>query len=586
MQNTSQRHKNNVRPGHQRGVRNMSESSTRPNYVSLLIAMGVIGLLVVMFPLEWIANPSVTVSLDQDAFSPNDDGILEDVSAFYTLSEPADVMAVVLNSAGVTVRTLVNQQPESNGQHAVKWNGRDDSGQIVPDGLYQIAVTAAATARQNEHSVPVKVDTTAPTLQLANLPNQELMTADSALTIEGSTDANVTVLVSGNPQPVPVDARGLFQATRQLSEGSNIFDIRAIDAAGNESIISREVILRTQPPELVLLEPAENNGFVKNSLMTVRGVTSSDASVIINGNQATVNEEGQFLIDLVLDEGENIIRVVASDPVGNQSSVERYINLSTTGPTITLSSVPDGLTVTDPSLRVSGQTSPGVQLQVNGNPTPVDANGNFSALVPLQGGNNRIVVTASDLAGNASTVERNVHYKTGTAVSNTPGSLIPDLPTSPFFWRVLIGVGLVGGALWLFGGLSSPIAFDLNVDYPVFYPNRPTERRMLIMRMNLSRGAKIDLDVYDEFNRHIATLVDARKMSNGEHFRLWDGRNNIGETLHGGSYLIQATARTATNTATSAVWVRLDPSRTTLVGAGVSQSTDSWVDEEQIIDVG
>ena len=75
-------------------------------------------------------------------------------------------------------------------------------------------------------------------------------------------------------------------------------------------------------------------------------------------------------------------------------------------------------------------------------------------------------------------------------------------------------------------------------------------------------------------------------MSNGEHFRLWDGRNNVGQTLHGGSYLIQATARTATNTATSAVWVRLDPSQTTLVGAGVTQSTNSWVDEEQVIDVG
>jgi flagellar hook assembly protein FlgD len=548
--------------------------------------MGVIGLLVVMFPLEWIANPSVTVSLDQNAFSPNDDGILEDVSAFYTLSEPADVMAVVLNSAGVTMRTLVNQQPENNGQHAVKWNGRDDSGQIVPDGLYQIAVTAAATARQNEHSVPVEVDTTPPTLQLANLANEQLTTAESVLTIEGTTDANVSVLVSGDPRPIPVDARGLFRVTRQLSEGVNILDVRAVDAAGNESIISREVMLRTQPPELVLLEPAENNAFVKNSLITVRGVSTSDATVTINGNQATVNEEGQFLIDLVLDEGENIIRVVASDPVGNQSAVERYINLNSTAPTITLASVPDGLVVHDPSLRVSGKTNAAVQLQVNGNPVPVDANGNFSALVPLQGGNNLLTVTASDLAGNASSVQRTVHYKTGGAVANTPQWTIPDLPNSPFFWRVLIGIGLVGGSLWLFGGLSSPIAFDLTVDYPVFYPNRPTERRMLIMRMNLSRGAKIALDVYDEFNRHIATLVDERKMSNGEHFRLWDGRNNIGQTLHGGSYLVQATARTATNTATSAVWVRLDPSQNTLVGVGVTQSTETWVDEEQIIDVG
>lgn len=54
------------------------------------------------------------------------------------------------------------------------------------------------------------------------------------------------------------------------------------------------------------------------------------------------------------------------------------------------------------------------------------------------------------------------------------------------------------------------------------------------------------------------SLVERRPFGEGEHFRLWDGRSERGSLLQEGSYLIQATARSMTATATSAVWVRLD----------------------------
>lgn len=585
MPATRPRAQTRTRKGHQRGARTMAESVTRPNFVSLIIALGVIGLLVFMFPLDWIAKPSVTVSLDRSAFSPNDDGTQEEVAAFYTLSEAGSVSAVVQNSAGVAMRTLVNGQAQGDGQHAVTWDGRDDSGQRVPDGLYQILITAAATARRSEHSAPVEVDTTPPRLQLANFAG-DVTTREPNLSIEGTTDPNTTVWISGDPRPVTVDARGVFRLTRLLDEGLNPLDIRAVDAAGNEALLSRLVTLRTRPPDLTLLEPAENNAFVSNNLVTVRGQVPPDVAVTVNEREATVAEDGEFVLDLVLEEGENVLEVVAVDAAGNESRAERRLTLRSQGPTIALASVPDGLVVRDPSVRVTGRVDPGAQLQVNGNTVPVDANGNFSTLVALQGGNNLITLTASDLAGNATTLQRTVHFATGTTEPGLPTVRVPNLPDSPWLWRILIGVGLVGGALFLFGGLASPIAFDLTVDYPVFYPNRPTEQRMLIMRVHLSRGAKVDLDIYDEFNRHVATLMEQRGLSSGEHFRLWDGRNSVGQLLQGGSYLVQATARTATNTATSAVWVRLDPSRSALVGTSASQGHDRWVDEEQIIDVG
>lgn len=558
------RHRSRTRPmsGTHRATRPYSDTGTRLNFnwVSLLVAAGVIGLVAWMFPREWLAKPTVTVTSDRAAFSPNGDGVQEEVAAFYTLGESGTVTVKVLNSAGVVLRTLVQGQGQTDGQHAVTWNGRDDGGQPVPDGLYRVVVTAAGTAQQTEHSIPVEVDTTPPRLQLANFADDQT-TREANFTIEGTTEANVTLLISGDPRPVPVDANGVFRINRVLNEGLNPIDVRAVDGAGNEALLSRVVTVRTQPPTLTITEPVENNSFVSNTLVSVKGTVPPDVSVTVNGRQALVDERGGFALDIVLDEGENRLEIVARDVVGNETRNERLVTLRSQGPTINLTSVPDGLTVRDPSLRVSGQVEPGATLQVNGNSVPVDANGNFSTLIALQGGNNLLTVTATDIAGNATTVQRTVHYATGAAAAEAPflsSFTLPELPQDPLLGRVLIGIGVLGIGFLIFGKVNSPIAFDITADSPTFYPNRISENRLMVLRLNLSRGARVDIDVYDEFNRHIMSLVERRPFGEGEHFRLWDGRGERGTLLNEGSYLIQATARTLTATASSAVWVRLD----------------------------
>jgi flagellar hook assembly protein FlgD len=538
-----------------------NDSRLNFNWVSFAVVLGVIALVAWMFPREWLAKPNVTVTSDRSAFSPNGDGVQDDIAAFYTLSENGTVTVQVLNSAGMVMRTLMQEQGQTDGQHALTWDGRDDGGQPVPDGLYRVVVTANGIARQSEHSIPVEVDTAPPRLQLANFPD-DLTTRETNFTIEGTTDPNITLLVSGDPRPIPVDTNGVFRVNRMLNEGINPLDIRAVDGAGNESLVSRVVTVRTQPPTLTITEPIETNSFVSNSLIAVRGTVPPDVSVTVNGREAVVDERGSFALDIVLDEGENRVTIVARDEVGNESRNERLITLRSQGPRLNLTSVPDGLTVRDPSLRVSGQVEPGSTLQVNGETVPVDANGNFSTLIVLQGGNNLLTVTATDIAGNATSVQRTVHYATGsTAVTTTPdfdSLTLPEMPQDPILWRVLIGVGVLGIGFLVFGKLNSPMALDITADYPTFYPNRNSEQRLLVLRLNLSRGARVDIDVYDEFNRHVMSLVERRPFGEGEHFRLWDGRSERGSLVGEGSYLIQATARTMTATATSAVWVRMD----------------------------
>jgi hypothetical protein len=154
----------------------------------------------------------------------------------------------------------------------------------------------------------------------------------------------------------------------------------------------------------------------------------------------------------------------------------------------------------------------------------------------------------------------------------------------PLILGAAVGLVLLGVAVVLWRRRAARIVFDLTVDHPIFYPHRQSTKRLLIMRLHLSHSATVNVDVYDEFNRVVARLVRGRKHGAGAHFHLWDGRDGTGKLLSGGSYLVQGTALTALDNATSGVWVRLDSSQARQpIPFDPSQRFEEWVDEGQII---
>ena len=60
------------------------------------------------------------------------------------LSAPAEVTVTIRDKAGNTVRTL-NLGPLEKGRHAIEWDGKDDSGNSVPDGTYTFQVEAVGS---------------------------------------------------------------------------------------------------------------------------------------------------------------------------------------------------------------------------------------------------------------------------------------------------------------------------------------------------------------------------------------------------------------------------------------------------------
>ncbi len=541
--------------------RNTARHSTRGGLrlspaLSLAAGAGVILLLIVMFPLDWLRRPEVSIITDLAVVSPNQDGVFDQVTIFYNLSDQATVSVRVLNETGQVIRTLVRDQEQPAGQHVASWDGRDEGGIAVPDGRYIVKASAAGAAQGSEQSTTVAVDSAPPPLVIANfLPSQT--TRESTFVIEGTTAPDATVWVNDDPFPLTVDGSGIFHATRQLREGANPIVVRAVDSAGNQTQAQAEVVLRTAPPLLTLTSP-EPEVWVKSSIVTVSGSVLPDVNVTVNDQRVAVNENGEFALDVVLQEGDSTIRVTASDAVGNSTSEERIVHIRTRGPVITLANLTEGMVVSDLSLRVSGQVDPGSTLTLNGSVIPVDNRGNFSAVVALRNGANLITVSATDRAGNTTTVQRGVTYAAATIAE--PGNFLTRLLSGESLLRVLAGAGLVALIGFLLAGWRRPLRVDLSANRSTFYPNQPGDNRMLNIRLRLSRDARVTMAIYDQMDRRVMMLCENRPYSAGENQRLWDGQDASGRLLPDGIYQIEAIAASGWSTANSAAWVSLDTS--------------------------
>jgi hypothetical protein len=82
------------------------------------------------------------------------------------LREPATVDAVVVDDEGDAVRTLVANAKRRRGPVAFEWDGRDDAGEVVPDGRYRLRIRLEEQRRTIVIPNPVRVDTEAPDLEL------------------------------------------------------------------------------------------------------------------------------------------------------------------------------------------------------------------------------------------------------------------------------------------------------------------------------------------------------------------------------------------------------------------------------------
>jgi hypothetical protein len=100
-------------------------------------------------------------------FSPNGDGVRDRVRVGFDLSETAEVSFSVIDMDGNEVRELADDRELAGDKRwRFWWNGRDDDGNVVPDGVYRMRVVRRKEGRRLDSFKEIVVDTTAPRVAL------------------------------------------------------------------------------------------------------------------------------------------------------------------------------------------------------------------------------------------------------------------------------------------------------------------------------------------------------------------------------------------------------------------------------------
>jgi FlgD Ig-like domain len=100
-------------------------------------------------------------------FSPNGDGKRDRTRVGFDLSRPATVSLYVLDGEANEVRQIVDGRAlAGDAKHRFRWNGRDDDGRPVPDGLYRLRVIQRSEGRVIDSSKRVRVDRVPPRVAL------------------------------------------------------------------------------------------------------------------------------------------------------------------------------------------------------------------------------------------------------------------------------------------------------------------------------------------------------------------------------------------------------------------------------------
>lgn len=165
------------------------------------------------------------------------------------------------------------------------------------------------------------------------LESQFTATNSARLTLQGISEPGSTVKLYLNDkvlEKILVGKDGTFTKRVALVEGENKITAKAVDQGGNESAFSNSLLIfyKKRAPLLEIEFPPEEELQTEDKEIEIKGKTDPEVNLTINDRFVRVKSNGSFSFLVSLSEGENLIKIVATDQAGNQKKVERKIIFS------------------------------------------------------------------------------------------------------------------------------------------------------------------------------------------------------------------------------------------------------------------
>jgi len=166
-----------------------------------------------------------------------------------------------------------------------------------------------------------------------NIPYEATNTA--TIKISGYSTPNTKVEIYFDDQlktTVDTDSDGSFNtADLSLVLGTNNIYGQTVDNNGKKSLASKtiQLIYNNQKPKLDLSSPPDNQQIKGgDKKVVVSGTTDPLNSITVNGTTVIVGNDGSFNTTININDGDNIISIIATDQFGNTDEVDRKVNYS------------------------------------------------------------------------------------------------------------------------------------------------------------------------------------------------------------------------------------------------------------------
>lgn len=157
-------------------------------------------------------------------------------------------------------------------------------------------------------------------------------TKSATLTVHGRGAPKTEVALYLNDEEykkIDVDEDGTFEISGiPVEEGKVTLNAKLIDEKNNTSDFSNTIstLIDRTAPKLAVDKPEDNTTINDGThKVTVNGVTDEDMKVTINDRIVVVKADGSFTYSMPLNDGENKLAIIARDPAGNETKIERKV---------------------------------------------------------------------------------------------------------------------------------------------------------------------------------------------------------------------------------------------------------------------